>query len=175
MIISVEDAKKYIETTVDDSVLEAKLQALELLIRKYTNNNFQKRAYRRTADIVGSSFIVEALTPFREGDTVQISESEFNEGLFTVTDVTDSTFTVKEDIVDEKNVLVTKVAYPLDVKMGVVNMLKWDLENRDKVGIQSETISRHSVTYFNMDGDNSSMGYPKSLLGFLKPYMKARF
>lgn len=176
MIISVEDAKKYIETTVDDSVLEAKLQALELLIRKYTNNNFQKRAYRRTADIVGSSFIfVEALTPFNIGDTVQISESEFNEGLFTVTDVTDSTFTVKEDIVDEKDVLVTKVAYPMDVKMGVVNMLKWDLDNRDKVGIQSETISRHSVTYFNMDGDNSSMGYPKSLLGFLKPYMKARF
>ncbi len=30
-------------------------------------------------------------------------------------------------------------------------------------------------TYFNMDGDNSVMGYPRSLLGFLKPYMKARF
>lgn len=43
------------------------------------------------------------------------------------------------------------------------------------VSIQSETISRHSVTYFNMEGDNSSMGFPKSLLGFLKPYMKARF
>ncbi len=65
--------------------------------------------------------------------------------------------------------------YPPDVKMGVVNMLNWDLNNRDKVGVQSETISRHSVTYFNMDGDNSTMGYPKSLLGFLKPYMRARF
>ena len=30
-------------------------------------------------------------------------------------------------------------------------------------------------TYFNMDGDNSVMGYPRSLLVFLKPYMKARF
>jgi len=30
-------------------------------------------------------------------------------------------------------------------------------------------------TYINMDGDNSVMGYPRSLLGFLKPYMKARF
>ena len=63
----------------------------------------------------------------------------------------------------------------MDVKMGAVNMLKWDLENRDKVGVQSETISRHSVTYFNMDGENSSLGYPKSLTGFLKPYMRARF
>ena len=86
-----------------------------------------------------------------------------------------STFTVNEDVEDETGVLVTKIFYPMDVKMGVVNMLKWDLENRDKVGIQSETISRHSVTYFNMDGDNSTMGFPKSLLGFLKPYMKARF
>ena len=114
MIISVEEAKKFITTTVSDEVLEAKLQALELTVQGYTHNDFQRH-----------------LTP--EGE------------------------------------------YPMDVKMGVVNMLKWDLENSGKVGIQSETISRHSVTYFNMDGDNSTMGYPKSLLGFLKPYMKARF
>ena len=76
---------------------------------------------------------------------------------------------------DESDVLVTKVEYPVDVVMGVVNMLQWDLSNRKKVGIQSETISRHSVTYFNLDGDNSTIGYPKSLIGFLNPYKKARF
>ena len=79
------------------------------------------------------------------------------------------------DLIDCQKNLITRVEYPPDVIMGVVNMLKWDLQNRDKVGIQSETISRHSVTYFNMDSDNSIMGYPKSLLGFLKPYIKARF
>jgi len=114
MIISVEEAKKYITTTMEDSVLEAKLQALELAIQGYTNNNF-------------------------------------------------------------KRCLTAEGEYPMDIKMGVLDMLKWDLENRKKVGIQSETISRHSVTYFNMDGDNSVMGYPKALLGFLKPYMRARF
>ena len=82
---------------------------------------------------------------------------------------------LNESLTTESDVLVTKVEYPMDVQMGVVNMLSWDLSNRDKVGIQSETISRHSVTYFNMDGDNSTIGYPKSLVGFLKPYMKARF
>ena len=51
MIISVEDAKKHITTNVDDPVLEAKLQALELLIRKHTNNNFQKRAFRTAGTI----------------------------------------------------------------------------------------------------------------------------
>lgn len=69
--------------------------------------------------------------------------------------------------------LTSEGEYPADIKMGVVNMLKWDAEK--KVGIASETISRHSVTYFNMDGENSVMGYPKSLLGFLKPYIRARF
>jgi hypothetical protein len=68
-----------------------------------------------------------------------------------------------------------KIAYPADVKMGVVNLLKWEQNNRDKVGVASETISRHSVTYFNMDEQNTAMGYPVSLLGFLKPYTKARF
>lgn len=67
------------------------------------------------------------------------------------------------------------VVYPADVKMGAVNLMKWELNNRDKVGVSSETISRHSVTYFDLTGDNSLMGYPKSLLGFLRPYKKARF
>lgn len=113
MIISVEELREHLNTTLEDSVLEAKLQALELLIQRYTNNSFLR------------------------------------------------------ELVDGE--------YPMDVKVGVVNMLKWDLTNREKVGIQSETISRYSVTYFNMDGENSIMGYPKSLLGFLRPYMKARF
>lgn len=176
MIMSVEELKLYTSTgEVPDEVLEAKLQALELMIRSYTNNNFQKRAYRRTADIVGGLFAVEALTPFKVGDTIQVTESRFSEGLYTVKDADDSTFTVNEDVIDEADVLVTKVEYPADVKLGVANLMKWDLEKRDKVGIQSETISRHSVTYFSMDGDNSSMGFPKSLMGFLKPYKKARF
>lgn len=54
-------------------------------------------------------------------------------------------------------------------------MLKWDFGLRDKVGIKSETISRHSVTYFDMDKDNSLKGYPAALMGFLEDYIKARF
>ena len=114
MIMTVAELRQFIETDESDQVLEAKLQALELSVQGYTNNNFKRH-----------------LTP--EGE------------------------------------------YPMDVKMGVANLMKWELDNRDKVGVQSETISRHSVTYFNMDGDNSIMGFPKALLGFLKPYMKARF
>lgn len=177
MIISVEDLKQYISTEEQDSVLEAKLQALEILIRKYTNNNFQKRNFRFQCDASSTSGLMYASSLFAVGNTVQVSNSALNDGLYTIVsiDMDNARMGLNKALYDESDVLVTKVEYPMDVVMGVVNMLKWDLENRSKVGIQSETISRHSVTYFNMDGDNSLIGYPKSLVGFLKPYMKARF
>lgn len=77
---------------------------------------------------------------------------------------------------DFKRILeANKGEYPMDVKMGVVNLMKWELGSREKIGVASESISRHSVTYFDMSGDNSIMGYPKALMGFLRPYMRARF
>lgn len=114
MLMTVDELRKYITTDEEDQVLEAKLQALELSVQGYTNNNFKRH-----------------LTP--EGE------------------------------------------YPMDVKMGVVNLLKWELDMRDKVGVASESISRHSVTYVDQTGANTLLGYPVALMGFLKPYKKARF
>lgn len=174
MIMTTEELRRYMVTDEEDSALEAKLSALELLVRAYTNNNFQQRSIRRMAD-TASGTIVMNKNPFKVGDTVQVTESNFNDGLYTVMGADESTITVKEDLYDEEYLYVTKVVYPMDVKMGVVNLMKWEQNNRDKVGVQSESISRHSVTYYNMDDGNTVMGYPKSLMGFLKPYMKARF
>ena len=114
MIMSVAELKQFIETDESEQVLEAKLQALELSIQGYTNNDFKRH-------------------------------------------------------------LTDQGEYPMDVKMGVVNLLKWDLNMRDKVGVASESISRHSVTYVDQTGINTVMGFPVSLMGFLKPYKKARF
>ncbi len=174
MIISVIELRKFITTDQSDTVLEARLQALELLIRKYTNNNFQNKniRFKCNASSNGLDFSTEYLNI---SDTIQISQSQFNDGLYVVKSNSDGSIALDRTLYDEQEVLVTKIEYPFDVQRGVANMIKWDIENRDKVGIQSESISRHSVTYFNMDGDNSLMGYPKSLLGFLEPYKKARF
>ena len=65
--------------------------------------------------------------------------------------------------------------WPMDIKLGVAKLIEFDLGIGTKAGIASETISRHSVTYESMTADNSIMGYPKRLMGFLKPYMCARF
>ena len=114
MIMTVAELKQFIATEESDQVLEAKLQALELSIQGYTNNNFKRH-----------------LTP--EGE------------------------------------------YPMDVKMGVVNLMKWELDMREKVGVASESISRHSVTYVDQTGTNTVNGYPVALIGFRKPYKRARF
>ena len=174
MIVSVEKLRNYVTTNLSDEVLEEKLQALELIIRKYTNNNFQNRNIRFKCN--ASSNGLELSTPYlKVENTIEISQSQYNDGVYYITSIEDGNIALNKVLFDEEDVLITKVEYPFDIQMGAVEMIKWDLNNRDKVGIQSETISRHSVTYFNMDGDNSLMGYPRSLLGFLQPYMKARF
>lgn len=175
MIMTTEELRQYMVTEEDDKGLEARLSALEHLIRAYTNNNFQVRATRRLADIEYGAIVMQNTNTFKAGDTVQVTRSDYNDGLYTITYVVDEHMTVKEATREEEDVYITLVHYPADVKMGVVNLMKWEMNNREKVGVASESISRHSVTYFDMTGENSTMGYPKALLGFLKPYMKARF
>lgn len=176
MIISIEEARRFVDTKETDQALGDRLQALECMIRSYTHNNFQQRAFRSVADVVNGDIKIRTNAHvFRPGDTIEISDSSWNNGLYLISAIEDETAVCEGSFIDERCVLITKVVYPADVVMGVVNMLKWDLNNRSKVGIKSETLSRHSVTYYDMDSTNSAAGYPKSLLGFLKPYMKARF
>ena len=143
------------------------------MVRAYTHNNFQNRFVRFTADSRGDRLLATS-DYLKVGDTVQISQSMVNDGLYTVTEIGDDFVRVDKELYKSVN-LVTKVEYPADIKNGVLNLIKWDIKNRDKTGIKSETLSRYSVTYFDQDSDNQVMGYPVSLLGFLRPYMKARF
>lgn len=176
MIISVEELMKMTEfDDLSDSVLKRKLNAIEDLVRAYTNNNFQNRMIR--FDAPSSDAVLHGkYNLFQVGDTVQITES-INEGLYVITDVDEinKTITLDKGLIDSEHNLVTKVEYPDAVVDGVINLMIWEVQNRSKVGIQSETISRHSVTYFSQDANNQLMGYPTTLLGFLKPYIKARF
>ena len=191
MIISVEELKQHITTDKTDTVLGDMLQALELNIRNYTNNRFhQMPQVRIEVDIRAGVFMSESLIPFNKGDTVQVTIGNNADdcGIYTVKEVTDTTFLVNEeddDVPDMDNVDVLKVRYKADVKMGVVEIMRWKLKNeaansgdKKKMQIQSETLSRHSVTYAQ-DATESDIdedfGVPKKYLKFLKPYKKARF
>lgn len=177
MIISVSDLKKRITTDMEDSVLEGKLQALEFQIRNYTNNRFLKKPYIRIkADILEGLFVTDSSIPFKVGDTIQVSigDNATDCGIFTIKEILDGGFTVNEDVDDMTNTTVSLVEYKADVKNGVVELLDWKLKSSDKIGIQSETISRHSQT-FDRGSIDGNFGVPRDLLGFLKPYKKANF
>jgi hypothetical protein len=175
MVVSVDKVMSLPEFQgLEADFLQSKLEALEVLIREYTNNNFQNRHIRFLADTIGDR--INGVSQFlRIGDTIQISDSIVNDGLYVITEIGDDFIMVDKELFVFPSNLVTKVEYPLDVQQGVINLLKWEQTNRSKVGIKSESLSRHSVTYYDQDKNNQVMGYPVSLLGFLDSYMKARF
>lgn len=173
MIVTVEEARKYIGMDIDEEQLETKIRAVESMIRAYTNNNFQQREVQFETQVVNG--ILQFRTPYLQvGDNLQISKS-INNGMYTVKELLPNKTVVDLPLYDSVRNLVTKVVYPPAVRDGVLNILKWEFHNRDKVGIKSETISRHSITYYEQDNDNQVMGYPVSLLGFLEPYMLPGF
>lgn len=175
MVVEVEELTAMQEFKgLDSDMLSMKLKAVESLIRSYTNNNFQNRTMRIEAPTINGSVLGHSPF-FRVGDTVQISQSMVNDGLYVIDEITDTSIRLDGDLFDFPLNIITKVIYPADVQKGVVDLMIWERENRQKVGIKSETLSRHSVTYYDQDSNNQVMGYPVSLLGFLKPYMRPRF
>lgn len=175
MIVDLKTIKEEIELTdISDDKLKRKIKAIEKSIRKHTNNKFLDLHFRYCGEIKDGEIILNTSHLLSENDNIQLSHC-LNNGVYTIEVVDDNRIKVMDDILfDCNHVMVTKVVYPEDIQEGVINMLKWDFGLRNKIGIKSETISRHSVTYFDMDKNNTLKGYPVSLLGFLEDYMKAR-
>lgn len=173
MIVTVQEALESIGKDTDPVMLEKKIRAVESMIRSYTNNNFQQRAVQFETQVV-SGVIQFRHAYLKVGDNLQISKS-VNAGMYTITEITENGTAVDLPLYDSVRNLVTKVVYPPAVQDGVLNLLKWEYNNRDKVGLKSETIGRHSVSYYDQDSSNQNMGYPVSLLGFLEPYMMPDF
>lgn len=157
--------------------MEHKLRSIEVAIRQITNNKFHDRkvmAYGQmtiTAKRIQSSAFLNSR--FKVGDTIEILESS-NDGLYTIASIEPTAITVNESIDDvTEYALILKVVYPADVIDGVVQILRYDLKMQDKAGIKSESYSRYSVTYADLNG--SAEGRPTHLLKFMDKYRKMRW
>lgn len=172
MIISVNHLRNQIDCgDATDEQITAKLEAIESVIRVYTNNNFQQRGIRFVGRSEGHSMYGSSQF-FNVNDTVQISGSQVNDGLYSVTAVDEGYIDLDKPLFTTDYNLVTKVKYPKDVVQCAVDLYKWKQKLGEKVGIKSETISRHSVTY--EDSATLYMGYPLGILNGLNLYKKAR-
>ena len=170
MIVTLEELKRVSElSNISDEQLLIMSEGIEDFIRQYTNNNFtNKNITFNTPSTNGKLDTV--LPPFKVGDTVLISKSTYNNGVYVIENMDG---TLNKELFNDEN-KVTLVKYPKAVKNGVIKLLQYDVKMADKMGISSESISRHSVTYSQPQADSVN-GYPSYLMSFLKPYMKARF
>ena len=170
MIITVEELKTVSElSSIPDEQLTVMCEGIEDFIRQYTNNNFTvKNVTFNTPSMNGK---LETVSPIiKVGDTVLISNSKYNNGVYVLT-ANDGT--LDKEIFDDENNKITLVKYPPSIKLGVVKLLQYNAKMDDKVGISSESLSRHSVSYAQPSSDSIG-GYPSSLMSFLKPFMQAR-
>lgn len=175
MIISLEDALK-----IDKNATQEYCDGLETMVRVSTNNNFQNIRFRCSGLVLSDNEICVSkgrLDIFKVGDTVEINDSNYNDGLYTVSEVTEDVLKIDGEFITEVSTqaILTKISYPADVLAGVKKLIQYDSKMSGKIGVKSESISRHSVTYYDVTAAESQEGYPATLLGFLKKYKKLRW
>lgn len=148
-------------------------KSIEQRIRSYTHNNFMRRDMRTEGRSLGRRLFVKCKY-FKEGDTIEITGSP-NVGLYVIEKIETDHIRVDRDLYQEDYNRVTKIEYPEDIKHGVKQLISYIVESADKQGIKRETISRHTVEYFDNDKNNTAAGFPAAMMGFLEPYIKMQF
>lgn len=176
MIITLDEATK-----LDSTITQDDLDAFETSVRELTNNNFQNKHVRfNNISFVGTSTILvkKVIRGLQVGDTIEVNYSHYNDGLYTVASIDGRQITVVGEPLfeaDSGRAMVTKVEYPADIKRGIKKLIEYDKKMANKIGIKSETISRMSTTYYDVNANDNIEGFPSSLLSFLKKYEKMRW
>lgn len=174
MIITLEDAQK-----IDSSIKQDDLDAFEQAVRVLTNNNFQVKKIRHKIDFINNKTITvdSDIEGVREGDTLEINYSKFNDGLYVIDSFSNDEITVGTELFTEtpKQAILTLVRYPSDISRGIKKIIEYDKKMTGKIGVKSETISRMSTTYYDVNASDNTDGYPASLLSFLDKYKKMRW
>ena len=179
MILKLVDAQ-----VINPSITQEDLDAFEVALRTLTNNNFQQTHIRaRDLEFSDSDKITihfSYTTGLKVGDTIEVNYSHYNDGLYVIKSFTDHIITVEtpsRPFVNEVNrdAIATLILYPADIVKGVKKLIEYDVKMGSKVGIKSETISRMSVTYYDVNSTENVDGYPAALLSFLKKYKKMRW
>ena len=176
MIISLGDAR-----AIDDSITQDDLDALEAACRSLTNNNFQNRHIRfKEIEFVGENLIAvkDPIAGIKTGDTIEVNYSHYNDGLHVIESIDGKQITVQGTpffVANTGGAMLTLVQYPADVTRGIKKLIEYDKKMASKIGIKSESISRMSITYYDVNASENVDGYPASLVSFLTKYEKMRW
>lgn len=177
MIITLADAQK-----INPNIDQLYLDGLEASIRQLTNNSFVNKSVVYRGFSVGTGNTIKfrkAVKYLRVGDTILLTDTGVNNGLYTVESVAGKEVTVlgSENLYDGTFVsgAAYKVEYPADIVSGVKKILEYDLKMSDKVGVKSKTIARMTETYYDINSTENVNGYPSAYMSFLNKYKKLRW
>ena len=176
MIITLGDAR-----LIDYNVTQEDLDAFEVAFRSLTNNSFQNKHIRfKDIEFVGENLIAvkDPIVGIKTGDTIEVNYSHYNDGLFVIEEIAGKQIKVQGTpffVANTGGSMLTLVQYPADVKAGLKKILSYNLKMADKIGIKSETISRMSTTYYDVNASETVDGYPAALVSFLQKYEKMRW
>ena len=157
------------------------LEALESTIRAESNNHFHKGVPLRIGRIEGATvYFTSSHNSFKAGDTVELHGTAYYDGFYHVETVRDDHIVLTERLVDgwqpKEEANIYRVYYPPDVVEGAKKVLDYSVKMSGKMGIKSETVSRVSVSYYDVDTQAGLIfGVPSYLFAFLDPYRKRRF
>jgi len=171
MIISLEEAQEIFSGVTQDD-----LDGIETSIRKLTNNPFQNRKARfheLRFDGETTATVNQNVEGLRKGDTVQVSGSKWNDGLYVIKGIEGNSLTFEEARFftgSDRQAFITKIEYPPDIVAGVKKLLKYDAKMTDKIGLKSETVSRMSKTYYDQNSTETVNGYPAALMSFINKH-----
>lgn len=181
MIISLDEAQK-----IDANITPTDLNAYEQTVRQLTNNKFQN-LHIRYHQLTFTEHSLEFKTSppngepiaIRSGDTIQVSDSKYNDGLYVVKSIEGKILTLDNNEPffngSFSGAFITKIEYPPDIRMGIVELIKYKQKMGSKMGIKSESIARMSVTYYDINATDNIEGFPASKFSFLNKYKKMRW
>ena len=176
MIISLVDAQK-----INPEIDQDDLDAFEQSVRALTNNNFQNKNVRFEDITITAPNIINVfgeVEGLRVGDTLEVNYTAYNDGLYVVGTLSDDTIAINGEPFISANstkAMATLVDYPTDIKQGIKKLIKYDLDMVGKTGIKSRAVARMSETYYDVNANDNTEGYPSSLLSFLGKYEKMRW
>ena len=176
MIITLGDAR-----AIDDSITQDDLDALETSVRELTNNNFQNVHIRfKGIEFMANNLIAvkDSIVGLKVGDTIEVNYSHYNDGLFVIEEIAGKQIKVQGTpffVANTGGSMLTLVQYPADVTRGIKKLIAYDKKMASKVGIKSESISRMSITYYDVNASETVDGYPAALVSFLQKYEKMRW
>ena len=176
MIITLGDAR-----LIDYNVTQEDLDALEISVRELTNNKFQNVHIRfKGIEFMANNLIAvkDTIVGLKVGDTIEVNYSHYNDGLFVIEEIAGKQIKVQGTpfiVANTGGSMLTLVQYPADIARGIKKLIAYDKKMASKVGIKSESISRMSTTYYDVNASETVDGYPAALVSFLQKYEKMRW